>query len=506
MAQRVSMDIQQPSLDPKTQGHEEEELSVRMRKTTHRIQRNEQRTDQGEPFSLTGTIRTRFSNLITNTSAIISNERRQPQLYRNLNNADQQPHANDDRQKCVSGAKEADEAIKLKGEFDGQLENNNQTHLARERQSERRVREDQHRIEDSEDVARALRAKIEQLESEKQELKSHKLALESEKQELDFEKQAIEEKHNTFILKQQETTFSHMAGSRWAPVEDSKVMEDLGRLKRDMRSWAKKVSSNDMDAVLKSLDKRRLRNALEHVVVFEHGELPQGLSSRKVPALLLSALLAHDIYTTIFRDPFFFLGIVDLGGGYEKTLFRQGLEETYRQGLASDEEDTHVWRSHTLRLFLPPMKTGTSEGGRKMHARTEYMIENEAYRQALNFLHGAAKHLIEDDQLRENIFSIYREAAIISYNLWTRRTKLVCYTLHDGMGSRLLFHPNSKDMTAHSSVDYGSHADQLKGRPISIILHPCLMVYGTDDGKDYHQGRVWAPAEVWLDSRKPSAE
>lgn len=125
-----------------------------------------------------------------------------------------------------------------------------------------------------------------------------------------------------------------MAGSRWAPVEDSKVMEDLGRLKRDMRSWAKKVSSNDMDAVLKSLDKRRLRNALEHVVVFEHGELPQGLSSRKVPALLLSALLAHDIYTTIFRDPFFFLGIVDLGGGYEKTLFRQGLEETYRQGLA----------------------------------------------------------------------------------------------------------------------------------------------------------------------------
>jgi hypothetical protein len=31
-----------------------------------------------------------------------------------------------------------------------------------------------------------------------------------------------------------------------------------------------------------------------------------------------------------------------------------------------------------------------------------------------------------------------------------------------------------------------------------------LQLYGTNDAKDYDRGSVWAPAEVWLDSRKPT--
>ena len=77
-----------------------------------------------------------------------------------------------------------------------------------------------------------------------------------------------------------------------------------------------------------------------------------------------------------------------------------------------------------------------------------------------------------------------------------------CYTLkHLG---RLAFNPESEDLIPHSSVKLEQFEDLLKGRPISLIVHPLLQLYGTNDAKDYDRGSVWAPAEVWLDSRKPT--
>jgi len=66
------------------------------------------------------------------------------------------------------------------------------------------------------------------------------------------------------------------------------------------------------------------------------------------------------------------------------------------------------------------------------------------------------------------------------------------------------FDPESKDLIPHSSVKFDQFEDQLEGRPITLIVHPLLQLYGTNDAKNYDQGSVWAPAEVWLDSRKPT--
>ena len=43
------------------------------------------------------------------------------------------------------------------------------------------------------------------------------------------------------------------------------------------------------------------------MVLLENNQLPRGLSTPKSSSLLLNALLAHNVYTTIFRNPFFFL-------------------------------------------------------------------------------------------------------------------------------------------------------------------------------------------------------
>ena len=89
-------------------------------------------------------------------------------------------------------------------------------------------------------------------------------------------------------------------------------------------------------------------------------------------------------------------------------------------------------------------------------------------------------------------------AGSLSYILWTRRTAMAVYTLHD-MGHPV-YDPESRELIPHNLVKYEDNEDQLKDRPISIFVHPLLRAYGTNDGKNYDQGRVWAPAEVWFDS------
>ncbi|KAJ8057845.1 hypothetical protein OCU04_013031 [Sclerotinia nivalis] len=496
MARGGSMNDQHLAIGADTDELENEVLLVPARKTAQRTKENDQPADQAS-FSLSGTIFAHLPSFITNLSPTMSNNNRTHKENGSSSSAEQsfqQLQSNEHRGEGVQSAKQ--NAINISREsLDGIVEGINKHHAAREEELGRQVRDLQRQNDNSKDLLGKLQAQTKQLESEKQ--------------ELEFEKQIIEGKHNTFILKQQEMTFSQMPSSRWAPVEDSKVMEDLDRLKRDMRSWAKKVSANDLDAVEKPLgghQQTALIGALKRVIIFDNNGLPPGLSSRKAPGLLLNALLSHSVYKSLFRNPFFFLG------KEEETLeskYRVGLEGVYSYGNRSREEDAHIWRSQTLRLLLPPLATDTSEEEKKLRVLTEEMIFKVADREASIFLEGAAQYLMDNEALAkfsDKLYPIYREAAIMSYNLWARRTKLVCRTLHGGMRGRPVFHPNSKEMIAHSSVDYDSHADQLKGKAISIILHPCLKVYGTDDGKDYHQGRVWAPAEVWLDSRKPSAE
>jgi hypothetical protein len=168
-----------------------------------------------------------------------------------------------------------------------------------------------------------LQGYIEQMQSHIEQMNGELARCTHKIQEIESEKQTVQEQHNSFIRKQQEESFRQMTSARWAPVEERKVMGDLDRLKREMRSWAKGTSMNNM-ALLQSLDERdyvALMNDLAHVVLFENEQLPQGLSTSKSPALLLNALLAHSVYTSIFRNPFFFLedGLGDI-------LPRPGLE------------------------------------------------------------------------------------------------------------------------------------------------------------------------------------
>jgi hypothetical protein len=167
----------------------------------------------------------------------------------------------------------------------------------------------------------------------------------------------------------------------------------------------------------------------------------------------------------------------------------------------ANQQDAHIWRSQMLRLLLPPLRTGNAVEGERLRSWTMGMIAKVSERQASNFIAGSARYLISTDDktdYTEKLKGIYQEAATLSYKLWTRKITMKCSTFHD------LGHPtfdaNSPYLEPHPLVRYDDH-DRLKNKPITVIVHPLLQVYGTDEAKDYDEGRVWAPAVVWLNSK-----
>jgi hypothetical protein len=153
-----------------------------------------------------------------------------------------------------------------------------------------------------------------------------------------------QEEYENFIRKHQEESFKRMESARWCPAQGRKVVSDLNTIKNKMKNWAKGTSVSDLNTIknkmknwakgtsvkdmsllqtLDGMDIASLMKDLSRVALLENNQLPQGLSTPKSASLLLNALLAHDVYTTIFRSPFFFLN-----DGLGHDLPRSGLDDT----------------------------------------------------------------------------------------------------------------------------------------------------------------------------------
>jgi hypothetical protein len=173
----------------------------------------------------------------------------------------------------------------------------------------------------------------------------------AEIRKLKAERDSSEEKYEALIREQQEESFKQMSNARWLPIEDTKVVSDLGRIKKEMRNWAKSTGVKGAEA-LENLDHSEFMSLLKnlsHVAVIKNNELPRGLSESKSPALLLNALLAHHLYTTMFRSPFFFL---DDGLGKDSSLSRGAalLRSIYK--LAQDCKTKFCLQARGLMLTL----------------------------------------------------------------------------------------------------------------------------------------------------------
>lgn len=169
-----------------------------------------------------------------------------------------------------------------------------------------------------------------QLHEAKQNMVKREQVSQAKIHKIQLAKSALEEQHNAFIRKQQEASFKQMESAQWLPVDETKVISDLDRLKRDMRTWARTASIKDISVLqsLKTEEYSALMQELSNIVVLENDELPKSIFAiKKSPMLLLNALLAHHVHMTFSRSPFFFLR----SSSEKSSSTESALEDIYQQ-------------------------------------------------------------------------------------------------------------------------------------------------------------------------------
>lgn len=80
--------------------------------------------------------------------------------------------------------------------------------------------------------------------------------------------------------------------------------------------------------------------------------------------------------------------------------------------------------------------------------------------------------------------AIYKQAAELSYQLWTRRTVIKGRTLLD-MDVQAIIALDSPYIEPHTLVRYDDHPNHLFGRPFTVVVHPIVESFATEEGDGY---------------------
>lgn len=177
------------------------------------------------------------------------------------------------------------------------------------------------------------------------------------------------------------------------------------------------------------------------------------------------------------------------------------------KGAIQDEQErqsAHIWRSDTLRRLCPRGRAIHTTGAMaEAQQKFEASISNESNSSAHNFLCGAARFMVDRSSLEQAVVSVakmYKAAAQLAFDVWTQRTDMRFVGLHELDHQDRVFDISNPRQSPHSLVRYENHDGELKGRPIQVVVHPLVDVYGNSQGENYDRRITWVPAEVWVDS------
>lgn len=121
-------------------------------------------------------------------------------------------------------------------------------------------------------------------------------------------------RYNELFIRYQKHAFKKLEPGLWKPRDDESVKADFDNLARKMKFWSRTFASNMglLHSTMTEVDHATLLESLQYVVALQTSELPGTLPDRlghgEGLTVLLNALLAHTIYTEVFRNPFYCLG------------------------------------------------------------------------------------------------------------------------------------------------------------------------------------------------------
>jgi hypothetical protein len=115
----------------------------------------------------------------------------------------------------------------------------------------------------------------------------------------------------------QEGAFRALKKGTWMPKEDHRVREEFAKLEENIRTWAKTYALSDISTLQEKItntEKNRVLSKLDGYYDVQNGgdwdrliSCTKSLVQKRLPRILVQALLAKDVFQNIFDNPFFFL-------------------------------------------------------------------------------------------------------------------------------------------------------------------------------------------------------
>lgn len=120
-------------------------------------------------------------------------------------------------------------------------------------------------------------------------------------------------------------------------------------------------------------------------------------------------------------------------------------------------------------------------------------------RYATGFESSSAKVLFRPDdgtQRVQELLEIIRTAGKISASLWKQKIFFECWGMEKFRD--IPFSAASEVMRAHSTHGLEDNDTRFNGRQIYMVVQPAIVAFGNEEGKNYHEYKVWAKAVVWV--------
>ena len=159
------------------------------------------------------------------------------------------------------------------------------------------------------------------------------------------------------------------------------------------------------------------------------------------------------------------------------------------------KEETEIWRAHLIRVLSAHPSGGK---GSLMPDRLHKMASSHAK----TLINGPAHIFFREPESqaevlrrRDDLQSLYHQAARLALSLWAQRTVIASHglqRLHEFDSSSLL-------MTAHRLHHLDEDDNRLDGRKILLCTQPAVLASGNENGENYDKSKVWAKAIVLVE-------
>ncbi|KAL2819287.1 hypothetical protein BDW59DRAFT_151585 [Aspergillus cavernicola] len=289
-----------------------------------------------------------------------------------------------------------------------------------------------------------------------------------------------------------------MMVTKWhAPQEDRAVRDKLSKLVDRVRAWARNYSLvlySNLDGVPTS-DKDLAMGSLDGYCIYDNWDMTikkMPIGRDKIPAVLVQAILAKDVFERFFIDPFFALMSIE---GDEYVPRPEGMRTIqHAMAEAAGQAEGHLWRSQTVRGL-----SNTADSFLLARA------EKSCIGFASSFLSGPVGILLQPsteptesnlhDKRLQELQTLYKEAAQLALTLWSQRAHMTCQKLQD----LPRFTVTSEMMSAHRLHHLDEDDTSLDGTSVLLVVQPAILAFGSEDAEHYDQHKVWAPATVLLE-------